>query len=98
LYPPNSLYVDVLNAEIFKKYCFLADDIWLNVMARLVGTLVAKSEYISNYLPIIYRNNITLNSINISEGFNDMQLKSLREYCIINYGTDPFWSIIASTD
>lgn len=98
LYPPNSLYKDVLNVDIFKKHCLLADDIWLNVMARLQGTKVAKTDYRSGYLPIININNSTLNSKNINEGLNDIQLKSIREYYISNFGIDPYKKIITNTD
>jgi hypothetical protein len=98
LYPPNSLYKDVLNVDIFKKHCLLADDIWLNVMARLQGTEAAKTDYNSGYLPIININNSTLNSKNINEGLNDIQLKSIRNYYISTYGIDPYKEIITNIE
>jgi hypothetical protein len=89
LYPPNSLHHDVFQVDVFKKYCFLADDIWLNLMARLQGTSVAKTAYSSHYLPIINFKNITLNSKNINEKLNDKQLNSMREYYDSKSGIDP---------
>lgn len=94
LYPPYSLYYDTFNIAIIKKYCFLADDIWLNIMAHLNETKVAKTAYNSNYLRIINSKNITLNSKNVNEGLNDKQLKSTREYYLKNHGIDPYKDII----
>jgi hypothetical protein len=92
LYPPNSLHSDVLNKELFMSMCFLADDIWLNIMARLIGTKVAKTKYNSSYIPVMNFKNQTLNSINVNQGQNDKQLKSVRDYYISNYKIDPYRS------
>lgn len=43
LYPPGCLHDFVLNSDVFMDVCPLADDIWLNSMARLKGTPVVKS-------------------------------------------------------
>jgi hypothetical protein len=94
LYPPNSLISDVFNTQVFKRYCFQADDIWLNIMARLIGTKIAKTPYSSFYLPIINFKNITLASKNVNEEFNDEQLKSVRTYYIRKYGIDPYQDIL----
>ncbi len=94
LYPPNSLDHDVFNIDVFKRYCFLADDIWLNIMARLHGTSVAKTAYNSSYLPIINSNSINLYSKNINDGFNDKQLRNVRDHFILNRGIDPFHKLI----
>jgi len=90
LYPPNSLYKDVLRVELFKEMCFSADDIWLNVMARLKGTMIVKTQYNSNYLPVMNANNKTLYSINLLQGHNDIQLNKVRKYYIDNQGIDPY--------
>jgi len=90
LYPPGSLYNDVLKFELFKEMCFSADDIWLNVMARLKGTEIVKTAYNSNYLPVMNANNQTLYSTNLYEGLNDIQLNKVREYYISNQGIDPY--------
>lgn len=88
LYPPNSLYKDVLNIELFKENCFLADDIWLNVMCRINNTLVVKTKLNSYFLPVFYIDNVTLNSINDTLGKNDIQLDKLRNYYLVNYECD----------
>ena len=90
LFPPNSLYQDVVNKDIFIKYCFKADDVWLNVMTYLNETNIIKTDYYSACLPIINRNNKTLSSENLN-GLNDIQINAVREYCINNLGKDPFY-------
>jgi hypothetical protein len=94
LYPPSSLAQDLFNDGVFKKNCFQADDIWLNVMARLCGTMVAKTSYDSFYLPIINYKNVTLASKNLNENLNDLQLKSIRKFYVNHYGGDPYNNII----
>lgn len=94
LYPPNSLHHDVFNINVFKRYCFLADDIWLSIMARLQRTVVAKTEYNSDYIPIMNLKKTSLSSKNIKEGLNDKQLISIRNYYMTNCNIDPFKNII----
>ena len=94
LYPPNSLSDKVFDVEVFRRYCFLADDIWLNVMARIKGTKVSKTAYSSYYLPIMYKVNKTLTSENVTEGLNDKQLVETRNYCIQSWGIDPYINLI----
>ena len=75
LYPPKSLHSEVLNKEVFKKVCFLADDIWLKCMALKNGTkVVTNSEY--NKDPITIKNSQMekLVSANVLSGGNDQQL------------------------
>ena len=94
LYPPSSLHSDIFNVGILKKYCFLNDDIWLNVMERLKKTNIAKTGYNSNYLPLMYRNNKTLNSQNVLKGLNDEQIRSIRNYYKENHDLDPYQELI----
>ncbi|MBQ7633210.1 MAG: glycosyltransferase [Alphaproteobacteria bacterium] len=82
LYPPHSLYKDVLDEEKFMRLCPQADDIWFWAMA------------VKNNTPIkVVENNITkLNYVdgtqktalwhsNVIEGQNDIQLQNvLKEY------------------
>lgn len=94
LYPPNVMHNDIFDVQVFRKYCFFADDIWLNIMSRLHGTMVAKTAYNSVYLPLINFKNETLHSKNVVKNLNDEQLKSVREYYIINQNIDPFKDIL----
>lgn len=90
LYPPGSLNDDVLLIDVFKRICFLADDIWLFAMARMNGTQIIHSSLMTPYLPIMYKNNRTLASKNLHENLNDAQIKAVREYCLKRKNIDPF--------
>lgn len=90
LFPPNSFYSDVLNENIFMKYCFYADDIWLNIMSRLKDTEIVKSDYYSFLLPVYYLHNINLSSLNVEKAENDKQLKAVQQYYIRKKGIDAF--------
>ncbi|WP_143155310.1 glycosyl transferase [Wenyingzhuangia marina] len=94
LYPKKCLHSLVFNQDVFKKYCFLADDIWLNMMSRLAETNVSKTDDESLYLPVINRNDINLSTENVIKGMNDLQLRETREYIMDNYGMDPYKSIL----
>ena len=93
LYPPGSLPQEVFNIDVFEKICLSADDIWLKAISLLGGITVVKSDYFSNYLPVIYLNNTTLSSSNVTLNKNDQQLKNIRSYYIQKSGIDPFFEI-----
>lgn len=85
LYPPNSLHTEVLNKEVFKKICFLADDIWLKCMALRNGTkVVTNSNYNKDPLSIRKSQMEKLVSENVLSGGNDQQLKDVCKYYNIN--------------
>lgn len=85
LYPPNSLHVEVLNKEVFKKVCFLADDIWLKCMALMNGTkVVTNSKYNKDPLSIRNSQMEKLVSENVLSGGNDKQLRDVCAYYNIN--------------
>lgn len=88
-FPPKSLHDNVLNKQLFLKLCPLADDIWLNAMARLKGTKVVKTFYSSQFLPVMNKNDITLASINNGDNFNDKQIKAVRNF-YLEQGLNPF--------
>ncbi len=90
LFPPYSLYHEVLNENLIKKYCLDADDIWLNIMCRLNDTTIVKSDYYSSLLLIMYFHNIKLYTTNVYQGGNDTQLKAVRDYYIEKISIDPF--------
>ena len=50
LYPPGSLHKFVLKKDLFSKLAPLADDLWLNCMARLQKTPVIQTDF--NVLPL----------------------------------------------
>ena len=45
LYPYNSLYKDVCDDKMIKKFALGIDDLWMSVMAILKGTPMVKSHY-----------------------------------------------------
>ena len=82
LYPPGSLYKDVLNEELFMKLCPTADDIWFWSMAILNNTKIRVVH--NNFSELIYINpevefgmkdGITLFNINMHK--NDNQLRNV---------------------
>lgn len=89
LIPPNLLDEIVLSKEIFMKYCFYADDVWLNMVHQLSQVKVAKLK--SNILlPVLNRNDIKLSTRNVYENLNDKQIYDLRKYFIEKENKDPF--------
>jgi hypothetical protein len=94
LFPPHSLHKEVLNDAVFKKYCFYADDIWLNIMGRLNATTIIKSNYSSSLLPVFNLRNINLHSTNLGQGENDTQLEVVRNYYKEKYGADAFSEVL----
>lgn len=80
LFPPFSLHREVLNDTVFKKYCFYSDDVWLNIMSQLNDTMIVKSGYYSNCLPIIFIRNQKLATTNIKNNENDVQMQAVITY------------------
>ncbi len=89
LFPPKSLYEEVINETVFKNICIFADDIWLNIMSRLNNTIAVKSNFNCG-LPLINIHRENLTKINISNGKNDVQLEIVRNYFIEKLGIDAF--------
>lgn len=90
LFPPFAMDPEVNNLNLIMSLTPLADDVWLNAMCRLKGTKIVKTNYFSNFLPVLYLYNETLNSINIGMKQNDVQIHAVSEYFIKNRGINPF--------
>lgn len=90
LYPPKSLHQEVLNSDVFKDICFMADDIWLNAMSHLQKTKAVKTDYNSLYLPVINPFSSTLADINVINGLNDKQIYKVKQYCKDLFSFDPY--------
>lgn len=90
LFTPNDLFKDLLNKDLFLALTPLADDIWLNAMAKLsqLPVIVVRPRL----LLTIERNNgkMMLYKENVNNGRNDKQLKAVSEYYMHNFGIDPF--------
>lgn len=80
LYPPHSLDEMVLRKDLFMKLTPLADDLWLNCMARILKTPIIKSGLKIIPLPIVIKGAPTLESVNCGENKNDEQIINLRKY------------------
>lgn len=89
LFPPHALHKDVCNIEAALGVCPQADDIWLNGMARLNGTIVIHAGRKEIYLPILHCDASRLFTSN-ENGGNDHQLHQLITYCTTQYHTNPF--------
>lgn len=83
LYPPYSLYKDVLRKELFLKLSPKADDIWLYIMALLNGTDIVNAKGIyGNILSIDCEDTkkVALMKQNVGRGRNDEYLKNVLKY------------------
>lgn len=82
LYPPNCLSELVLRKELFTELTPLADDLWLNMTARLNNTPVVQSGKDIFTLPI-KSDAPSLKSVNTgSEKMNDRQINNMREWLL----------------
>ena len=90
IYPPHSLYEDITNIKLALKICPLADDIWLNTMARLKKT---KTVYVPGYEKWVYicnSNKVGLYTVNNWLSLNDTQIEFVRMYYTGKLGIDPY--------
>ena len=92
LYPPHCLDETVLDRPLFMDICPLADDIWLNAMARKKGTPVVQSALPILPLPIKNEGS-SLTAINVGENMNDRQIGRVRS-CFKEKG----WKDVYSTE
>jgi len=78
LYKTSFFSQEVFNTEMIKEKCFMADDVWLNLMAQLNKTKTVKSNYFSNLIPIENKSSyFKLSEQNVQQGGNDLQINSL---------------------
>ena len=82
LYPPHSINKMAFRKDLLIKLAPLADDLWLNSMARLAQTPVIQTEF--HYLWMdIHIEAPSLSSVNNGiENMNDKQLRQIREFLI----------------
>ena len=78
--------------DVFKNVAPLADDIWLNTMARLNKTPIVKAPLNVLKLPV-ESESPTLSSVNNGEeNMNDIQIRKIREYLRENTYEDVYSS------
>lgn len=91
LFPPNTLWKDLLNKDLFLRLTPIADDVWLNAMCRLAGARVhSVNRFCVSILPIVNKHDFTLADTNIGDNMNDEQIRHIREYYIQKHNIDPF--------
>ena len=89
LYPPNSLFSDVLDMDLAKELSFLADDLWLYAQTIVGGHSVIKSRLNKKtIIPITIKNDRTLTSENVLQNKNDVQFNNLRKYYLNRFDKD----------
>lgn len=93
LIPPSAIHAAVLDKDIFLKCCPHADDIWLNVMCRLVSLKMFSLRKPFTLLPVTNRDQSDLSSINNGQQMNDEQLNLVRKYCRDIHNIDPYVSV-----
>lgn len=85
LYPPNSLYKDTINKELFLQLCPTADDVWFWIMAKLQSTkhvtVRTKMYLIIDLLYELTHKGAALRHKNVDESENDSQInKTIKFY------------------
>lgn len=87
LYPPHIFSKEVFNADVYRKICPKADDIWFTVVELLDGIAVKSIEHLhSEYHDIDRVNEFTaagsdaLHFQNSAQGQNDVQLAALKKH------------------
>ena len=85
LYPPASLYKDVVCKELFMKLAPQADDVWFWAMAVMAGTKhrLVDFGYSFYHIDLLYQKlhkGSSLMSSNLHEDCNDVQIKRVMEY------------------
>ena len=89
LYPPKTLHELTLRKDLFFSLTPMADDIWLNCMARMQGTPVVQSAMKMLPLPID-SDSPALSSANKGQNRNDLQLSQLKDYLVKNGLSDVY--------
>ena len=86
LYPPGSLYGEVVKKEIFTDICPYADDVWLFFMAKLNNTRIINSQgrYFRDFVELASNCSGGLNKINVDQGYNDKQIAKVMSHYKIN--------------
>lgn len=93
LFPPGALHSEVLNKQVFMKYCLHADDVWLNAMSQFNNVKIVKTDSYIECLPVINFGNKSLHNLNITLGGNDRQIADVRKYYVETIGKDIFANI-----
>lgn len=82
LYPPNCMYKDLLDFDLFMKLSPLNDDLWLKIMQILNDTcvVVCNGKISQNRIELAETQNHSLNSVNVHENANDVFMNNLLSF------------------
>lgn len=89
LFKSSGLYKDLTQIELALRLTPIADDIWLNAMVKLVQRPIVLLPN-GQLLPITIAGNTCLNTENINQNRNDIQLTELVKYYVDTLGFSPF--------
>lgn len=81
LIPTSILPSETFNDEVFKRICFFADDVWLNMMARKAGAKVfTNDKFDKDEISVCNSQKVKLVNTNVGAGGNDRQIQLVMEY------------------
>lgn len=90
LFKPKKMYKDLLDKNLFLQLTPIADDIWLNTMAKLAEYPIIM---LKPNLPLPIKSkkgNISLYKENVGNNKNDDQIKKIIDFYLKDLGVDPF--------
>ena len=81
LIPSGVMPADTFNAEVFKRICFHADDVWLNMQAKKAGIdIYTNNKYNKDEISIGHSQDVKLVNENVLSGGNDKQIEAVIKY------------------
>ena len=81
LIPTGLMPEDTFNEDVFKRICFYADDVWLNMQARKACLDVySNNKYDKDEISIGTSQNVKLVQANVLSGGNDKQILAVMKY------------------
>lgn len=81
LIPTGVMPVDTFNKEVFKKICFFADDVWLNLQTRHAGIKIYSNDiFDKDEICLGHSQNEKLVTVNVQNGGNDKQIHDVQDY------------------
>ena len=90
LYSTPPLCPEVLNWQAFTSVCKLADDVWLNAIARIKGIKVICNSSQIIFIEIKNNNTVRLKYKNVGSSMNDQQIVAVDTYCKQTFGRSVF--------
>ncbi|MBO4612755.1 MAG: hypothetical protein J5671_06245 [Bacteroidaceae bacterium] len=80
LFRPSEMFSDLTDMNKAQSLCPIADDIWLNAMARMAGKKMIMLRNGGDVLPVYSDNNVELFRENQLQSKNDEQIEAINKY------------------